>query len=321
MKITYAVWLTCRTSRPRRTSIRKPNGMRNCALGALQANSYPACHQFAPRHPQIAQCEQRLHLGRVLLQDAVAHLGEPELALDHTGRMLDPGPDARQDLLRFVDQCRQRAAQVQRLASARANGNVPGHIQFGVRPLVNALVTGTTEGTGLFAMQQAVALDQVIDVTSGAAHRVHQARFGIHADMGLHPEVPLVAFLALVHLRVTLAASVFGRTGYCDQRGGHHRTSLQQQPFAAQHGVDRRQDLQRQLVLFQQVAKPQDRALVGQPGAPVVQHSELAEQRHIVQRLFHCRVTQRKPLLHEADAQQRLDGKRRTPLLALWHVG
>jgi hypothetical protein len=35
-----------------------------------------------------------------------------------------------------------------------------------------------------------------------------------------------------------------------------------------------------------------------------------------VQRLFYGRVTQGKTLLHEVDAQHRLHGKRRAPLLA-----
>ena len=158
--------------------------------------------------------------------------------------MLDLRPDARQDLLRFVDHRRQRAAQVQRLAPPRTHCNAPSHIRFGVWPLGLALVPGITEGVGVFSVQQAVDLDHVIDVTGSAAHRVHQSRLGVHADMGFHPDVPLAAFFALVHVRVALATGVFRRARCRNQRGVRRRSGLPQQPFVA-HVVDRRQDLRR----------------------------------------------------------------------------
>lgn len=42
------------------------------------------------------------------------------------------------------------------------------------------------------AMQQHAGLRQMVDVGYRADHRVHQAQLGIHADVLLHPEVPLV---------------------------------------------------------------------------------------------------------------------------------
>ena len=47
------------------------------------------------------------------------------------------------------------------------------------------------------------------------------------------------------------------------------------------------QNLRRQLVLLQQVAKAQDGAFVGQAGEAGIQVCELAVQRDVVQRLFH----------------------------------
>ena len=40
-----------------------------------------------PGHPQVGQREQRDDMGGVLLQPTEAHLGKPELALDHSERM------------------------------------------------------------------------------------------------------------------------------------------------------------------------------------------------------------------------------------------
>jgi hypothetical protein len=107
-------------------------------------------------------------------------------------------------------------------------------------------------------VQQAVGLDHVVDAAGRATHRVRQARFGIGADVRLHPEEPLVALLRLLHLRVALAHGVLRRTRRGNQRGVHHRAGLQQQPLVLQQVVDRLEHLRRRLVLLQQVAKPQD---------------------------------------------------------------
>jgi len=56
-------------------------------------------------------------------------------------------------------------------------------------------------------------------------------------------------------------------------------------------------------VLFQQMAKAQDGALIRQPAHTGVKTGELAVQRHIVQGFFHGRIAQAKPLLHEVNAQ------------------
>lgn len=43
------------------------------------------------------------------------------------------------------------------------------------------------------------------------ADRVHDALLGIHPDVRLHSEMPLVTFLGLVHLRIALLLFVLGR--------------------------------------------------------------------------------------------------------------
>ena len=51
-------------------------------------------------------------------------------------------------------------------------------------------------------MQQAVTLGHIVDV--GGRTTVHQARIRIHADVGLHAEVPPDALFVLVHLQSRL---------------------------------------------------------------------------------------------------------------------
>ena len=54
---------------------------------ALRTHSSHGADQSVARHPQIAQREQRVQLGGVLRQSAVADLHVPELALDHPERV------------------------------------------------------------------------------------------------------------------------------------------------------------------------------------------------------------------------------------------
>jgi len=117
---------------------------------------------------------------------------------------------------------------------------------------------GLGKHIGFLAMNQGTGLRHVVDVSGRANHRVHQPRIGIHADVALHPEMPLVPFLGLVHLGVALPVLVLGGTGSCNQRGVYHRAFPEHQAFVGECGVDRGQDLFGQLVLFQQVAKAQD---------------------------------------------------------------
>lgn len=122
-----------------------------------------------------------------------------------------------------------------------------------------------------------------------------------------------------MHLGVALAVLVLRRAWRSDQRGVHHRVRLEQQPLADEQVVKHREHFLGEFVALQQVARPQDRALVGQSAVPA-QARELPEQRHVVQRLFHRRIREREPLLHEVNAQHRLYRKRRATLLTFGDI-
>lgn len=111
-----------------------------------------------------------------------------------------------------------------------------------------------------------------------AAHRVHQTRVRIHADVSLNAEQLVVALLTLLRLQDAFARGVFGRTRRDDQRGVHNGAGTQHQALGAQQRVEPRQDLWGQLVFFQQSAKAKDRSLVREQQA-----RELAEPRYVVQ--------------------------------------
>jgi len=168
---------------------------------------------------------------------------------------------------------------------------------------------------GRLPVRRAHSSPDIVDIGRCANDGVNQAGLGIHADVGLHAKVPLVALLGLMHLRVALAGAVLGRTGRGDQGGVHRRAGLEHQPFLGKGGVDRGQQLDAQVVLFEQMPKPQDGGLIGQARGAWVKASEFAIHTDVMQRLFHGRVTQAKPLLQKVDAQHGLYGKRRAPAL------
>jgi hypothetical protein len=109
--------------------------------------------------------------------------------------------------------------------------------------------------------------------------------------MGLHPEVPTATFLCRTHFRVT-RTRFLGRAGHLDQRSVDGRTRFQRQALGLQEFIDRGEHLRRQFVRLQQVAKPQDRAFIGQARHTVAQLREFSVKRDVVEGLFHHRIRQ-----------------------------
>jgi hypothetical protein len=94
-------------------------------IRAVQTHSCLDPHQTPPRHPQVRQREQRDDLRRVLGQAPVAHLGEAELLLDHTERVLDLGPDAGLHLLHPLGLELRLDERIEQPAPAWAHPEVP----------------------------------------------------------------------------------------------------------------------------------------------------------------------------------------------------
>jgi hypothetical protein len=73
----------------------RPSQAAGGRLPALQTHSSQrALNNSFSSHPQVAQGKQREQLRRVLGQPFVANLGEAELTLDHSERVLDLGANA-----------------------------------------------------------------------------------------------------------------------------------------------------------------------------------------------------------------------------------
>ena len=163
-------------------------------------------------------------------------------------------------------------------------------------------------------MQQAVSLGHIAGVGRSADDGVHQAGISINPDMRLHAEVPLVAFLDLVHLGVTLTCAVLGGARCCNQGGVHHRAVLEQQSVGSQFWVDDLQNPRAQLMRFEQVAKSQDADPVRNALGATDAHKVTVEA-GLEQSFFCSEVGQAKPLLQAMNAQHRRKIKRRAARL------
>ena len=291
-----------------------PFGALGGHFSADQTHSSPCPHQLPARHPQIGQRKQSHQLRRVLGKTTVAHLGESKLALDDTKRVLHLDPHACLELLSLLGK-RTTGRLLLLYAFARAHGHLPLHAR-GFGALGCPLVARVSKYNLLISMQQPMTLRHIIDVGRCFDDGVYQAGVRIQTNVGLHAEMPLVALLYLMHLGVTLALAVLGRTGRSNQCGIDDRASLEHQAFGCQGGVNGGQQLDAEVVFFQQMAEPQDGGLIGQTPNAGVQVGKLAVQRNVLQCLFHGRIRQAKPLLQEVNAQHGVHRKWRALRLA-----
>lgn len=130
------------------------------------------------------------------------------------------------------------------------------------------------------AVQQSVNLRDVRFVRRCRNDRMYQTRVDISTDMRLHAEVPLVALLRLVHLRVALTAGVLRLRRRINDGRIHRRAALDHQTLADMVVVHTRQGVINDVMFFDQVPKIQDRRLVRDRRLRR-QPCELPQRRHV----------------------------------------
>ena len=133
--------------------------------------------------------------------------------------------------------------------------------------------------------------------------RTDEAALAIHADVNLHPEVPLLALAGLVHLRIPLLLLIFGGAGRRDQGGINDRALLHRHAVGLEVGFDHLKDLLAEIVLLQQVPERENRGLIRNPVTDHVDPCKTAHRRHLDQRILHRWIAEVVPLLEQVDAQ------------------
>jgi len=168
---------------------------------------------------------------------------------------------------------------------------------------VYSAVARIAEGNFFLAMKQGARLRHVVHVCSRANHRVDETRFGIHADVRLHPEVPLVPLLGLVHLRVARLVLVLRRTWRCDDRRVDDGAGSHQQALLPEVGVDLVKERPRQIVVLQQAPELQQRRGVRHRLPRQIDADGIAQRLAVVDCILERLVGKAIPLLEAVHAQ------------------
>lgn len=145
---------------------------------------------------------------------------------------------------------------------------------------------------------------------------VSQATLGIDANMSLHTEIPLVAFLGLLLLAVTLSTLVFGGVvgfddGYIDQRA-----LLQNDASVTKPLVDGVEELTDQLVLLQQTTESYDGGAV-RDGIVQGEFGKQTHRDYLVECVPHGAVAEVASLQHTVNAEHGVEWAGTTPVTRL----
>jgi len=269
-----------------------------CQLRTAGAPVLCCGQQSAAHHVQIHQHTSDKQSRRVLFQATVAHLAESKDALEYQKRVLDFGPHVRLRLVFLLASIAQRA-----IAAALLVGKV---FRVGC-PFSNRIAL---PGIGRIApdarfvtMQQVLEHLAVMDIRRGSGDRVDQLRLAIDTNVRFHTEIQLVAFLRLMHLRVTRLVLVLGRTGRIDNRRIHDGTGVHLHAVFLQVFTDQGKQPIAQIVRFKQMTELADRGLIRHGFPTQVDTHEAPHGSRIVQCFFHRRIGQVEPVLQEMNAE------------------
>ena len=248
---------------------------------------------------QIREPQQQRDALPVLCHAPVAHLGVAEVPLHVQERMLNLRPHRRLALLGrlFGD------ALAQQPAPPRLHRHTPLDTAVPVLgTLLHSLVACVAPRRRLSAMQQRSRLRHVACVGRRRRQAVRQTRPGVHPDVRLHPEIPLLALLRLMHLRVPCAAPVLRRRRRVDDARVNDRPRAQPMAARRQVRIDLLEQTLAQAVLLQQMPEVQDGGLVGQRLRQPQPH-ETPHRLHLVEKVLHPRVAQVVEQLHAVNTQ------------------
>src|SRR5262245_36883204 len=167
----------------------------------------PARQQPSPQHVEVGQGERGKGPNRVLVDAAVAHLGEAPQTLDDVEGVLASSTSARTG---SVDQLLMPGELVPGLGLAVYPVADAGVLSL--HAMVFAPVSLIAIQLRLLPVQQFVHARDVGLVGRTRSQAMHHPLLG-GADVKLHAEIPLLALARLTHLGVALLLGILRRTG------------------------------------------------------------------------------------------------------------
>lgn len=165
----------------------------------------------------------------------------------------------------------------------------------------------------LLPMQQLRQHGAVGHVGRSGLDGMNQLGPAVHAQMRLHPEVPLAPLGGLVHLRVPRLIRILGGTWRVNDGGIHDGARRDGEAAGTKVGIDGLKECRAELMSFQQVPEPADGGLIRHRFRAEINPGEGAHGSRVVQGLFDRRVRQIEPLLEEIDTHHPLQPHRAAP--------
>lgn len=159
-------------------------------------------------------------------------------------------------------------------------------------------------------------LIEVVLVGWRGLQAVSQSTLGIDADMSLHAEIPLIPFLGLMHLAVTLSTLIFGGVGGFDDGGIDQRALLHHNASVTKPLVDGFKELAGQLMLLKQITEVHDGSAV-RNGLVKGVFGKQTHRGNLVESIFHGAVAEVVPLLHAVNADHGVEWVLTTPVNGL----
>lgn len=142
----------------------------------------------------------------------------------------------------------------------------------------------------------------------------------VNADVPLHAEVPLVPFLCLVHLGVSLLVPVLRGGGCCNDRGIDDRPVFHEQSVPLKEVIDDLEHLLLETMLFEQMPEVEDGGFIGDSVTEQINVEELLEGVSVVDVVLCFRIGEVVPLLQEVDLEHEFEFLPLSPRLLLFIV-
>ena len=270
------------------------------ALGTNERYLAARCLRWAhlprDRFAPSMEIDHRQHRKRpigVLHQTPIAHLGEAPMALERQKRMFDLGAHRRLASVGLFVRLAQGSVPVGALVGKVLR--VGRHLSEPFA-LVLAPVGAVAVKTGFVAGEQIGQLAAVVHIRRGHAGAVDYAAATVCPDVHLHPKVPFVAFLSLMHLRVAGLVLVLCGRRRCNQGGVNDRATRQLHAISHQQLANPGKHGCPDLMALQQVTELQQGGGIGHSFSPKIYAAELTKCRNVVQRILTRLVSKVEPV-------------------------
>ena len=142
------------------------------------------------REVQVGQGHQAEHLRCIFEQPTIPHLAIAELAFNNSEHVLDLGTYDAIFLITPLLRSRQNPSRLALTFHRPSGPSLPG------RPLaLVADIALVAKYDRIVHADQIVGHLCIMDLACCGLDRVHETTFGVHANMRLHSEIPLITFL------------------------------------------------------------------------------------------------------------------------------